>query len=131
MRAVFLFPALLAGALAASCASAPPATPDENAAPEDVVVLQVVNNSMADVDVWAASNVGRGRLGRVASLESATLTVPRDLWSGGWFRVETLPKVGGGRAFATGAIQIQGGQQVRLTLEDDPALSTWRVDPGS
>ncbi len=131
MRASFLFSALLTGALAASCASAPPDTSDQSAAPEDAVVLQVDNNSLADVDVYAVSNVGRGRLGRVASLESATLVVSRDLWSAGWFRVETIPRGGPGRVFATSAIHVQGGQQVRLTLEDDPSLSTWRVDPGS
>ncbi len=130
MRAVFSLAALLAGALAAACASAPPATPDESAAPEDAGVVVVVNNGMTDVDVYVLSTAGRARLGRVGTLESNTLTVPRDIWATGAIRVQTVPVGGVGRGFATGAIQIQGGQRVHLTLESDPALSSWRVDRG-
>ncbi len=131
MRAGFVLGTLLAVVVAASCASAPPAVPDESAAPEDAVVVEVVNNSMADMDIYAWSNVGRGRLGRVGSLESNTLEVPRDFWATGSLRIQAVPVGLGGRAFATGVIQIQGGQSVRLTLEADPALSSWRVDRGS
>lgn len=130
MRAVFAVAALLAGAIAASCASAPPDTADSSAAPEDAVVVEVVNHGMADVDIFVASTAGRARLGRVASLESATLEVPRELWAMGSIRIQAVPLAGVGRGFASGAIQIQGGQRVRLTLETDPALSSWRVERG-
>ncbi len=129
MRAVFSLAALLAGVVAASCASAPSATPDENAAPEDAVIVEVVNNSMADVDVFVLSSTTRQRVGRVDSLDSGTLEIPRELWAVGSFRIQAVP-LGMSGAYATGGIQAQGGDRVKLTLEADPSLSSWMVVRG-
>ncbi len=126
MRALFM-PAAAAVLLTLGCASGSGTPPDGSPAPENVVVLQVTNNTWNDVDVFVIANTVRARLGDVESQNTARLAISQELWATGSIQIR-VEGLGGESVFVTDAIEIQGGQRVKLVLEENPALSHWQVE---
>ncbi len=93
----------------------------------DPVTLQVVNHNWNDIVIYAVVDGMRTRLGDVASSRTATLKLPSTLVTATGMLQLLLDPLGSRSTFRTGSIMVNGGQQVRLQIENELRLSTWTV----
>ncbi len=128
MRWMVLHLALAGALLLPGCASRQGPQQDASPAPDDdAVILHVTNNTWSDVDVYVLASSVRARVGSVDSQGSVQIKVSRDLWALGTLQVRVEP-VGGAQPYVTDAIEVHGGQRIRLTVEEQRDLSTWQVE---
>jgi len=93
----------------------------------DPVTLEVVNHNWNDIVIYALVDGTRTRLGDVSSSRTTTLKLPNTLINSTGMLQLLLDPLGSRSTFRTGAIMVNGGQQVRLQIENELRLSTWTV----
>jgi hypothetical protein len=89
--------------------------------------VQVRNNNWSDMVVYAVRHSTRTRLGMVTSMGTERFTVPSGVnLTGGTLSLVASP-IGSSARFSTGAIPINPGQTVELTLQNHLPISSWSV----
>ncbi len=109
-----------------ACASRGGAQEDASPAPDEPVMLAVVNHTWSDADIFVQASTIRARLGNVASLGTVDVVVPRDVWAYGAIQVRVEPI--GGTPYVTDGIDVHGGQRITVTVEEQRGLSSWVVE---
>ncbi len=86
--------------------------------------LDVVNNNFADMNVYAMSESGPPRrLGMASGEVSTKFTIPYDTFVSGPVYIVAVP-IGGFGAAGSGAVNVQSGQKVQFTIEQDLNMSS-------
>ena len=91
------------------------------------VTLQVVNNNWNDMVIYALVDGTRTRLGDVGASRTATLRLPTTLVTASGMLQLILDPLGSRTTFRTGQIMVNGGQRVRLLIENELRLTSWTV----
>ncbi|MGH7460561.1 MAG: hypothetical protein ACREMA_05980 [Longimicrobiales bacterium] len=91
------------------------------------VTLQVVNHNWSDIIIYAVIDGTRTRLGDVSASRSATIKLPTTLLASSGMLQLMLDPLGSRTTFRTGHIMVNGGQQVRLLIENELRLTSWTV----
>ena len=87
------------------------------------VALEIENHGWSDVVIYLIRGTSSERLGTVGSLNTKTFVFPyRRLGTGGDTRLRADP-IGSDRAFTSEQLQIQPGQWIKWTLENDLSRS--------
>jgi hypothetical protein len=118
-RKIFLLLALATASTTACRTSSP--WEAENAEP-GYVTLDVRNEHLLSMDVYAVSNGLATRVGRVQGMNKATFTLNPTLYVSSDFRIVATPASGNGRA-STGTLQVHSGQTVEFTITNRLASS--------
>jgi hypothetical protein len=116
---------LLAGALA-GCSHNPPPAPQPGT-PAANIVVSVQNQNLNDVDVFANINGVPQRLGTVTSQSTNSFEVNYEqIGPAGHFSVVVSP-IGSAGAYRSGAVTLQPGSQVSVTVAPVLRNSTTQV----
>lgn len=122
-------------ALSAACASAGGAggrttvLGDDGAADRDRPAYVVVENShWQDVVVYADHLGSRTRLGMVSSMDTERLRLPARLRNGPDLRL-VLDPIGGGAPWVSPRVRVQGGEAVRVDVQNQLSLTSLGVWP--
>jgi hypothetical protein len=89
--------------------------------------LQVVNHNWSDIVIYAQVGGTRTRLGDVTASGRATMTLPVSVLTSSGVLQLILDPLGSRATFRTGQILVNGGQQVRLQIENELRLTSWTV----
>ncbi len=94
--------------------------PDGQPSPANAeVALEVENHGWSDVVIYLVRGTSSERLGMVGSLNTKTFVFPyRRLGTGNDVRLRADP-IGNSRTFTSEDLQVQPGQWVKWTLEND------------
>jgi len=118
--------ALLASASLAACAPALSQT-DEYSYRETDATLVVQNNNWTDMTLYVLRDGTRARIGAVNGLGQARFKLSSALVGGaGDIRILADP-LGAGERFVSHPLNIMPGQEVRLRLENNIALSSYSI----
>jgi hypothetical protein len=98
-----------------------------NAASQDPITLQVVNNNWNDIVIYALIDGTRTRLGDVGASRTTMLRLPNTLITASGMLQLILDPLGSRSTFRTGHIMVNGGQRVRLLIENELRLTSWTV----
>jgi outer membrane biogenesis lipoprotein LolB len=110
--------------LVAACAGRSPSPPNEPADHSDVIV-QIINHSFNDMDVYATTGAGGSRLGFATGHKVSVFRVPwKRLDRASRFRLSVDPIGRGGRLFSS-YLAVEPGSLVTWTLE--PNLSSSNI----
>ena len=86
--------------------------------------LEVVNHNFADMNVYAIGENGSPRrLGMAVGLSSTKFTLPSDTFVSGPVHIVAVP-IGGFGAAGSGAVNVQSGQTIQFTIEQDFNMSS-------
>ncbi|MGH7466685.1 MAG: hypothetical protein ACRENP_01740 [Longimicrobiales bacterium] len=94
---------------------------------QEPVTLQVVNNNWNDIVVYALIDGTRTRLGDVGASRTTMLKLPTTLITASGMLQLILDPLGSRSTFRTGQIMVNGGQRVRLLIENELRLTSWTV----
>ena len=94
--------------------------PDSQPSPANAeVALEVENHGWSDVVIYLVRGTASERLGTVGSLNTKTFVFPyRRLGTGNEVQLRADP-IGNSRTFTSENLQVQPGQWVKWTLEND------------
>jgi hypothetical protein len=116
-RVKALIVALALGGTAGGCGR--PAVSEETTMPEpvaDAVVVRVVNNSFADIDVYAVSHAGaRLRLGTVTATSNTNFVLDPSYFPAGELRLMATP-IGGNERASSGLLNVTAGETVEFNI---------------
>ncbi len=90
---------------------------------ESQPTVRVENNHWSDMTVYAVQRGVRVRLGTVTSMSSSVFRLPRHAFSAGSDVRLVADPIGGNGGFVSHGLQLSGGQQVRMTLQNHLAIS--------
>ena len=119
--------ALAAMTLTTACASGAGARYATEEFASTSVAIEVANHNWMDVTVYAVSNGTRARLGTVTTGLSQVFKMPRSVNTlTSDFHLEADP-VGAGQVHSSETIQATPGTRIIWSLENELALSSFRV----
>lgn len=117
--------ALTVAALMTGCASSGQDQGSENQGP-DRVTLTVDNQNWQDATVYLVGNGPRVRLGTVSTNGSDRFILPRNLSAHGTIRL-AVDLIGSSSSTITDPIMVDSGSDVRWTIQNHLALSSYQV----
>ena len=121
------FMALAAMTLLTGCANGAGARYATDEFAPTSVAIEVANHNWMDVTVYAVSGGVRSRLGQVSTGMSQVFRMPRTVnTQTSDFRLEADP-VGAGEVYTSHAIQATPGTRIIWSLENELALSSFRI----
>ncbi len=113
---------LVLAAMIAGCAGKSETTDDEDVGPvrsRAEVALEVENHGWSDIVIYLVRGTATERLGSVGSLNTKTFVFPfRRLGIGNDIRLRADP-IGAVQTFTSENLQVQPGQWIKWTLEND------------
>jgi hypothetical protein len=98
-----------------------------NVQSNEPVTLHVVNNNWNDIVIYALVDGTRTRLGDAGASRTTMLRLPSTLIAASGMLQLILDPLGSRSTFRTGAIMVNGGQRVRLLIENELRLTSWTV----
>ena len=94
---------------------------------DQTALVRVTNNNWSDVIIYVLKGGTRTRLGRVPSLSTVELRLPRTIVGiGSDFQIAADP-VGPEQAFRTGPIHVEHGQWVEFTVQNHLEISYYSI----
>jgi hypothetical protein len=94
---------------------------------DGIALVRVTNNNWSDMIIYVLKGGTRTRLGRVPSLSTVELKLPRTIVGiGSEFEIAADP-VGPEQAFRTGSIHVEPGQWVEFTIQNHLEVSYYSI----